>query len=577
MDSGRTFKVARLERHYLPAELKIDTWEDVRPWFDELESREIADLPALEQWLADRSELAFVLEEDLAWRYIRMNCHTDRKDYAEAFNTFVKEIEPEISRRSDRLDGKLLDHPLAAQLDDRRDYSVMMRVIRNRKRLFREENVPIQAELQVLEQDYGRIASQMTVTLEGEEMTLQQASNYLREPDRELRKEAFLKIRERRYADAGTLHDLFDKLVEKRTHIARNAGFADYRDYRFAELGRFDYTVADCEMFHESIRTTVMPLVEELHHRRMEQMKSDMLKPWDLEHDPLGRPSLRPFRDVRELTEKAARAFDSINPLFGELLRTMEREGYLDLASRKNKAPGGFNYPLYESNLPFIYMNATGNLRDLETIFHEGGHAIHSWLSSHIHIIEHKELPSEVAELASMSMELISMETWDIFFTQEDLQRARREQLEGIIRILPWIAAIDKFQHWIYTHPGHTHEEREAQWTAIMREFSSPLVDWSGYEHFLATGWQGQLHLFEVPFYYVEYGISQLGALAVWKNYRETPDTALQQYEKALSLGYSRPIPEIYREAGIRFDFSEGYVKELMQFVTHELGMTNDD
>ncbi len=574
MGSGKTFKIIRLERHFLPADMKITYWEDVQSFFDNLEKREIGDLSALERWLADRSELAFVLEEELAWRYIRMNCHTDREDYAEAFNVFVKEIEPEIARRSDRLDSRLLDHPLAASLDGSRDYGVMMRVIRNRKRLFREENVPLQAELQVMEQDYGRIVSQMTVTLEGKEMTLQQASNYLREPQRELRKEAFLKIRERRYADAGRLHDLFDKLIEKRTAVARNAGFDSYRDYRFAELGRFDYTVKDCETFHESIRTTVMPLVEKLHRHRLEQMGEQTLRPWDLEQDPLGMPPLKPFNDVKELTEKAARAFDRINPLFGELLRTMDREGYLDLDSRKNKAPGGFNYPLYESNLPFIYMNATGNLRDLETIFHEGGHAIHSWLSSHIHIIEHKELPSEVAELASMSMELISMDTWDLFFPQEEeLQRARREQLEGIIRILPWIAAIDKFQHWLYTHPGHSHEERDAQWTAIMREFSSPLVDWSGYDHFLATGWQGQLHLFEVPFYYIEYGISQLGALAVWKNYRKDPQKALQQYEQALSLGYSRPIPEIYRKAGIRFDFSEGYVKDLMEFVAGELGL----
>ncbi len=574
MNTGKSFRIVRLERRFLPAEMKITSWQDVKPWFDNLEQREIGDRAALEQWLADRSELAFVLEEELAWRYIRMNCHTDREDYAKAFNLFVSEIEPEIARRSDRLDSKLLAHPLAGSLDGSRDYGVMMRVIRNRKRLFRDENVPLQAELQVLEQDYGKIASQMTVTIEGEEMTLQQASNYLREPQRELRKEAFLKIRERRYADAGRLHDLFDKLVEKRTTIAKNADFADYRDYRFAELGRFDYTVEDCETFQESIRTTVMPLVERLHRRRMEQMGQEVLKPWDLEHDPLGRPPLRPFRDVKELTEKAARAFDRINPRFGELLRTMEREGYLDLDSRKNKAPGGFNYPLYESNLPFIYMNATGNLRDLETIFHEGGHAIHSWLSSHIRIIEHKELPSEVAELASMSMELISMGTWDIFFPDgEELQRARREQLEGIIRILPWIAAIDKFQHWLYTHPGHGHGERDAQWTAIMREFSSPLVDWSGYEHFLATGWQGQLHLFEVPFYYIEYGISQLGALAVWKNYRKDPEQALRQYEEALSLGYSRPIPEIYRTAGIRFDFSENYVKSLMEFVAGELGI----
>ncbi len=575
MSHPEAYRIEPLRRSYLPADLSVRSREDVEPWYRELERRELPDRHALEQWLYDRSELAFVLEEELAWRYIRMNCHTDRKEYAEAFETFVKEIEPAIERWNDRLDTILLEHPLAGELDDDPDWMVMMRLVRNRKRLFREENVPIRSELQVLEQEYGRIVSQMTITHRGRELTLQQASNLLREPDRKVREEAFRKIRERRYRDAGRLDDLFDRLLEKRHRMASNAGFDNYRDYRFAELGRFDYGVDDCLTFHASVREHVVPLLARLHQERAAALGLERLRPWDLDNDPLGRPPLQPFRNVEELVEKAARGFDRIDPAFGWLLRTMRQKGYLDLESRKNKAPGGFNYPLYESNLPFIFMNATGNLRDLETLFHEGGHAIHSWLSSPIRVYEHKELPSEVAELASMSMELISMDTWDIFFPDPaGLARARREQLEGIVTILPWIAAVDAFQHWIYTHPGHDRKERAEKWTEIMHEYSSPLVDWSGLEHFLATGWQAQLHIFEVPFYYIEYGIAQLGALAIWKNYRHQPGRALEKYRQALSLGYSRPVPAIYQTAGIRFDFSKEYVKELADFVAEELDST---
>ena len=567
----RELKPVRMKRHFLPDNLPVTSWEDIKPWFEDLQERVIRKPEEMERWLTDRSELAFVLEEELAWRYIRMNCHTDNTEYAALFETFVSEIEPEISRWSDKLDEKFLTHPLSLQLDRER-YKVLLRTVKNRHDLFREENVPLQAGLQVLEQEYGKIASQMTVTLSGKELTLQQASNYLKEPKRALRKEAFLKITQRRLEDAKTLQKLFTSLIEKRSVVAHNAGFGNYRDYRFAELGRFDYTVSDCEEFHESIRRTVMPLVEEMHTWRREAMRTDRLRPYDLEHDPLGRPPLKPFKEVQELVEKASEAFSRINPLFGALLHAMDREGYLDLDSRKNKAPGGFNYPLYESNLPFIYMNATGNLRDVETLFHEGGHAIHSWLSREIRLIEYKELPSEVAELASMSMELISMDHWDVFFpAREDLLRAKKDQLEGIIRILPWIAAIDKFQHWIYTHPGHSYEERNDTWVKIMKDFSSSLVDWSGFEKYRSHTWQTQLHLFEVPFYYIEYGIAQLGAIAIWKNYRDDPEKTIRQYMDALSLGYSRPIPEIYQTAGIRFDFSLAYVRELISFLRNEL------
>ena len=250
----------------------------------------------------------------------------------------------------------------------------------------------------------------------------------------------------------------------------------------------------------------------------------------------------------------------------------MDEKQHLDLESKKGKAPGGFNYPLYESGLPFIFMNAVGAFRDVTTMVHEGGHAIHSVLTHPLELVEFKSLTAEIAELASMSMELISMDHWDVFFdNEEDLKRAKRDQLLDVLGTLPWIATIDKFQHWIYTHPNHTSDEREAYWLQLMNEFGSKQIDWTGLEDYKKGAWQKQLHLFAVPFYYIEYGMAQLGAVAIWKNYRENPKKAIEQYKNALSLGYTRSIHEVYEAAGVSFDFSKKYVSELMQFVYKEI------
>jgi oligoendopeptidase F len=250
----------------------------------------------------------------------------------------------------------------------------------------------------------------------------------------------------------------------------------------------------------------------------------------------------------------------------------MKEMGHLDLDSRIGKAPGGFNYPLYEIGVPFIYMNAAGTLRDLVTMVHEGGHAIHSFLTRDLELTEFKSVPSEVAELASMGMELISMDFWDEFFTNEDdLKRAQKEQLEKVISTLPWVAAIDKFQHWIYENPNHTEKERYDKWKEIMNTFGSAVVDWSGFEDVRSNLWQKQLHLFEVPFYYIEYGMAQLGAIALWRNYKQNPEKTIKQYKEALKLGYTKSIGEIYKTAGIEFNFTRNYVRELMHFVSDEL------
>ena len=559
------------KRTFVSVKLEIESWKSVQPYFEELHSRKIQTIAELERWLRDRSELLSVLEEDLAWRYIRMNCDTSDKNLAEGYIEFVSKIEPEISRYSNLLDHKFQNTPVKEKLDSRK-YKVFVRALAKRIEIFREESIPLISELQVEEQEYGKISSEMSIPHKGKEITLQEAANFIKDPDRDTREEYYRKINERRHKDATRMQDLLSSLITKRQQIARNAGFNDFRDYKWADLGRFDYDVKDVEQFHESIRTEICPLTEKILEKRKEKLSLDILRPWDLDVDSDLMPPLKPFKDVDEFVSKTIQSFRKINPSYGDNITRMSEGGFLDLESRIGKAPGGFNYPLYESNIPFIYMNATGNLRDLETMFHEGGHAIHSFLSSKQNLVEYKELPAEVAELASMSMELISMDQWHIFFDSKiDLLRAKRSQLEGVIQVLPWIASVDKFQHWLYTNQDHSIEKRNHAWLEIMDEFGSKIVDWSGLDQHLTLMWQKQLHIFEVPFYYIEYGMAQLGAIAMWKQYKENPEGALINYEKALSLGYSVPIPEIYNAAGISFDFSVSYVQELMRFIADEL------
>lgn len=561
----------KARRQYVSRDLEVKSPESIRGYFEDLANREFHNVNDLEQWLLDRSELAAILEEDLAWRYIHMNCNTADEKLAARFEEFVTKIEPEVTRQFNLLDKKFLDSPFSKQLDERK-YLVFKRALKSRIEIFREKNLPLISSLQVEEQKYGKVSSEMTLTHKRKEITLQEAANFLKDPDRKTREKFYFQINDRRLKDAKTLQELLTSLIDKRQQLAGNAGFENYREYKWIEMGRFDYSAEDCFRFHDSIASQVCRLADRIAGQRKEKLGLDKLRPWDLEVDQELKPPLKPFGKVEELIDKSIESFGEIRPDYGKYLETMQEGGFLDLDSRIGKAPGGFNYPLYESNIPFIYMNATGNLRDLETMFHEGGHAIHSFLSAGQKLVEYKELPAEVAELASMSMELISMDQWNHFFKdKEELARAKRSQLEGILQVLPWIAAVDKFQHWLYTNKDHTGEERNQEWKRIMQVFGSKITDWEGLGKYRDFMWQKQLHIFEVPFYYVEYGIAQLGAIAVWKKYRENQEKALNQIEKALSLGYSVPIPEIYQTAGISFDFSEDYVKELMDFVAWEL------
>jgi oligoendopeptidase F len=566
-----TAAIEKTPRHFIPTDFVVTDWQHLEPFFKDLLERNIDSKESLEQWLRDQSELEAVVSEDACWRQIKMTCDTQNKSLEEAFNFYCTQLQPNIQPYADALNKKLVNHPLTAALDAEQ-YFTYLRSVRKSIELFREENIPLQSELAVAQQQFGVISAKMTVTINGEEYTLQQAAKFFHNPDRNLREEAYRKIQERRLQDTDALNSLYNQLLEKRTKEAANAGFANYRDYRFKELGRFDYTKQDCYAFHEAVKLHVMPLVNRIYQKKKEKLGLHTLRPWDIEAEPAGTPPLQPFTTGKELIDLSIECFSKLRPFFGDCLAKMNDLQHLDLESRMGKAPGGYNCPLAESGAPFIFMNAAGQMQDLITMVHEGGHAVHSFLAHPLPLTGFKEYPMEIAEVASMAMELFSMEHWEVFFSDaEQLKKAREYQLERVITIFPWIATVDKFQHWVYEHPTHSIEERTARWNEILLEFSDDVIDYSGLENFRSNLWQKQLHLFEVPFYYIEYGIAQLGAIGMWRQFKLNKQQALDNYCNALSMGGTKTLPQLYETAGLKFDFSPDTIQVLMDFVKAEM------
>jgi oligoendopeptidase F len=566
-----TAAIAKKARRFVPADFTVTTWERLEPYYKDLLERPVDTAADFEQWLQDCSELEAVVSEDVCWRQIKMTCDTENKELEAHFNYFYTELDPQIQPYNDAINKKLAGHPLAGQLDAGK-YFTFMRSVRNSIELFREANVPLLAELTVLQQHYGMVTGKMTVEVKGKEYTLQQASQFLQGHDRALREEVYRKMQERRLQDKAALDELYTTLIQKRQTVAQQAGFAGYREYRFKELGRFDYDKTHCFQFHQAVKEHVLPLVNKIDTAKKERLGLDTLRPWDLDAEPEGVEPLRPFANGEELVDKTIACFDRLRPFFGDCLRRMRQLRHLDLESRKGKAPGGYNCPLAETGAPFIFMNAAGQMGDVTVMVHEGGHAVHSFLAHPLELNGFKDYPMEMAEVASMAMELFSMDHWGSFFgSAEELRRAKEHQLERVITIFPWIATIDKFQHWVYENPGHSLEERTAQWLAIAGEFTDGVVDYSGLEVYRSNGWQKQLHLFEVPFYYIEYGIAQLGAIGMWMRYKQNKEQALDNYCRALALGGTQTLPQLYAAAGLSFDFSPGRIKVLMDFVGAEM------
>jgi oligoendopeptidase F len=563
--------IQKTPRIFLPQDFKVDSWTSLEPYFKKLMDRDISTVDSLEQWLRDQSELEAAISEDACWRQIKMTCDTENASLEEAYNYFCLEIQPKIQPYADALNKKLLESPSLEQLDSEK-YHTYIRNVKKSIELFREANIPLQAETSVLQQQYGQITGAMTIEYNGKQYTLQQAAKYLESQDREERESIYRKIQDRRLESKLQLNELFDQLLDLRNRTASNAGFENYTTYRFRELGRFDYQVSDCFGFHDAVKLHVLPLVNEIFENKRKQLGLETLKPWDLEAEPAGMQPLHPFQGGDELLQKSIACLKSMHPFFGECLSKMKEMHHLDLESRKGKAPGGYNCPLAESGAPFIFMNAAGQMHDVTTMVHEAGHAIHSFLSHPLELNGFKDYPMEIAEVASMSMELFTMDYWNTFFDNEsDLKRAKLHQLERVITIFPWIAIIDKFQHWLYSHPGHTTADRSAAWMSILAEFKDDVVDYEGLENYRADSWQRQLHLFEVPFYYIEYGIAQLGAIGMWMQFRKHRETAFENYCHALALGGTKTLPELYQAAGITFDFSPEKIKTLMDFVREEM------
>ena len=563
--------IKKIERHFLPKDLVVDKWETIEPYFKELLEREINSKETLERWLKDTSELEAVISEDACWRQIKMTCDTTDKSLEEAFNFFCMEIQPMIQPYADALNKKLINSPFTKELEPTK-YFTYLRSIKKSIELFRKENIQLQSELAVMQQQFGVINGSMMIEVKGEEYTLQQAAKFLESHDRNLREDVYRKINERRLQDKDALNDLYTQLIKKRHQVALNAGFENYRDYRFKELGRFDYTKEDCFNFHEAVHKHVLPLVNKIYQKKKEKLKLNDLRPWDVEAEPEGTQPLTPFTTSEELIDKSIECFKQLRPFFGECLLQMNTMKHLDLESRKGKAPGGYNCPLAESGAPFIFMNAAGQMHDVTTMVHEGGHAVQSFLTHTLELSAFKEYPMEIAEVASMAMELFSMDHWEVFFdNKEDLQRAKEHQLERTITIFPWIAIIDKFQHWVYENPEYNMIERDNKWMDILKEFSDDVINYSGLDTYRENAWQRQLHLFEVPFYYIEYGIAQLGAIGMWMQFKKDPEKALDNYMNALALGGTKTLPQLYEAAGLKFDFSPENIKTLMDFVSEEM------
>ncbi|HVM32578.1 MAG TPA: M3 family oligoendopeptidase [bacterium] len=557
-------------RHYLPQGVRLGSWETLRPLLEELEHRPLSSTDDLEKWLADLQELEEALDEEGSVRYVRMTCQTDDPALEGQYLQFLEEVAEPAKPRFFALMKKYWECPHRTGLSAA-DFRLYNRSVENQLALYREENTPLETKLDKLSQQYQKLSGSLTVVYEGQEKTLQQMGPYQESTDRRQREETWRLVAQRRLKDKDAFEALFDEMRGLRGEIAKNAGFPNYRDYMFRRKERFDYGPKDCEDFHESAAKAVRPLVLEIQKKRAQKMGLPSLRPWDLSVDPQGLAPLKPFESTDQLTAGCQKILGQVDPEFGAHFQKMRDLGLLDLESRKGKAPGGYNTTLSEARLPFIFMNSVGLDGDMRTLLHEGGHALHAFASRTIPFSPYRHAPMEFCEVASMSMELLADPYLEAFYpSPKDAARSARKHLEDVITLLPWIATIDAFQHWIYTHPDHTPSQRSDHWIAL-RDRLGGGEDWTGLEEARRSLWHRQLHIFEVPFYYIEYGIAQLGALQVWKNVREKGRAGVEAYKKGLAVGGSQTLPEIFKSAGIQFDFSLRMIEPLMEEVQKEL------
>ena len=562
-------------RRFVPDCADLNDADQVASLYSKLLARKITSATQLETLLMDRSELEAALDQQRAALYIRMTCQTNDSSRAKAYKKFIKTIPPAVKPLANQLDRKYLDLRQKFTLDEKR-YQVYDRTVHADVELFREENVPIQTQEELLSQEYQTVCGTMTVTFQGLEYTMPQMHKFLQNTDRSLREDAWRAAADRQLQDAGRIDDIFDKMLSLRCQIAANANCDNYRDYKFREYHRFDYTTADCKRFHNAVEHLVIPLLRDICKDRRRQMNLSTLRPWDLNVDPKGQPPLKPFDQVKDCISGVMEMFHRIDPELSAQFNEVARLGLLDLANRKGKAPGGYQTTLSEARKPFIFMNAVGTNRDLFVLLHECGHAFHALAGAHDPLLAYRHAPIEFCEVASLAMELLGGPHLSVFYNEQDAKRSRRDQLEGIIQTLAWTATIDAFQHWLYENPNHTRHDRRDAWLQVHNRFDGQLIDWTDLQQQHAYLWHRQLHIFQFPLYYIEYAIAQLGALQLWVQAKQDPSAALANYRKALSLGGSRPLPQLFATAGLKFDFSEKTIAPLVNTVTNELAKLQD-
>jgi len=556
---------------FIPEDFDASSWKNIEPYVNDLIQRNLSCSNCLEKLISDSSNLAEHISETGALLYIGMTCDTENETKKNDFLNFVENVRPKLSKFSDILNRRIAEHPSVGDLPDR--YDLMIRGIKSDIEIFREENIPLGVEQTKLVTKAQGITGGRTVEFEGEERTFPEMKAFLESNNRSVREKAWKSMVSRWMNDSEELSEIFDDLIKIRHEIAINAGFDSYTNYMFKAMHRFDYTVEDCLTFHNSIEKVCMPIVREINEKRRSSFNLEILSPWDVNEksgsgpDIEGKNPLRPFENVEEMVQKLSELFHKMSGDLGNKFDKLIEMDTLDLETRKGKAPGGYQYYLEKSRVPFIFMNAAGLQGDLETMIHESGHAFHSLYCGHLDLIDERNYPIEFAEVASMSMELLTQDEWHIFYDNDDeVNRAILSHLEGVVFLLPWIATIDAFQHWIYANPNHTREERTEYWLSLRDRFGSKM-DWKDNEDFRELSWQQQGHLFGVPFYYIEYGIAQLGALQLWQTHRKSPEKALKDYENAMKLGNTKILPELFAAAELKLGFDEKHVDSLINEV----------
>ena len=556
---------------FVPVDFDASKWENIEPYVNDLLERKLTCSNCLEKVIADSSNLAEHISETGALLYIGMTCDTENEKKKNDFLHFVENIRPKLSEFSDSLNRRIAEHPELENLPER--YNLMIRGIISDIEIFRTENIPLGVEQTKLVTKAQGITGAMTVEFEGKERTFPEMKAFLESNDREKREKAWNSMVNRWMEDSEELSEIFDELVKIRHQIALNAGFSTYTDYMFKAMHRFDYSVEDCLIFHDSIEKVCMPIINDINEKRRIAFGLEKLSPWDVNEksgsgpDINGKSPLKPFDSVQEMVTKLSQLFHNMSKDLGNKFDKLVEMDTLDLETRKGKAPGGYQYYLEKSRVPFIFMNAAGLQGDLETMIHESGHAFHSLYCGHLDLIDERNYPIEFAEVASMSMELLTQDEWGIFYeNSNEVNRAKMSHLEGVVYLLPWIATIDAFQHWIYSNPNHTREERKEYWLALRDKFGSNM-NWSGNEKFRELSWQQQGHLYGVPFYYVEYGIAQLGALQLWQTHRNNPEKALKDYSNAMELGNTKTLPDLFAAAELKLGFDEKHLNSLIEEV----------